>query len=213
MPEVGFLPALRNGFVTFGCFSRPARINEDVIRAWTRILKSAPHSRLVLNSKPFREEENCIAWHARFADLGLEPGRVKLVYTSPQPKTWDAYGTIDIALDPFPHNAGTTTIEALWLGVPVVSLASRPPVGRFGASILGSVGLDDWVTHDVDGYVARAVTAASNIQALSRLRASLRDKFKASPIGHDAEGLAREVEDAYRALWRGYCARGVRDEG
>jgi predicted O-linked N-acetylglucosamine transferase (SPINDLY family) len=213
MPEVGSLPALRNGFVTFGCFSRPARINEDVIRSWTRILKSVPHSRLVLNSKPFREEENCIAWHARFADLGLEPGRVKLVYTSPQPKTWDAYGTIDIALDPFPHNAGTTTIEALWLGVPVVSLASRPPVGRFGASILGSVGLDDWVTHDVDGYVARAVTAASNIQALSRLRASLRDKFKASPIGHDAEGLAREVEDAYRALWRGYCARGVRDEG
>ncbi|WBT38303.1 O-linked N-acetylglucosamine transferase, SPINDLY family protein [Hyphomicrobium sp. DMF-1] len=205
MPDVAPLPALKNGFVTFGCFSRPARINEDVIKAWVRILKSVPNSRLVLNSKPFREEENCIAWHARFADLGLEPGRVKLVYTSPQPRTWEAYSTIDIALDPFPHNAGTTTIEALWLGVPVVSLAGRPPVGRFGASILGSVGLDDWVTHDIDSYVARAATAASNVTALARLRASLRDKFKASPIGADSIGLAREVEAAYRGLWKAYC--------
>jgi predicted O-linked N-acetylglucosamine transferase (SPINDLY family) len=207
MPEVAPLPALKNGYITFGCFSRPARINEDVIKAWARILKSVPNSRLVLNSKPFREDENCIAWHARFAAQGLEPGRVKLVYTSPQPRTWDAYGTIDIALDPFPHNAGTTTIEALWLGVPVVSLASRPPVGRFGASILGSLGLDDWVTHDVDSYVARAATAASNTAALARLRQSLRDKFKASPIGSDSEGLAREVEQAYRTLWADYCSR------
>jgi predicted O-linked N-acetylglucosamine transferase (SPINDLY family) len=207
MPEVASLPALRNGFVTFGCFSRPARINEDVIKAWVRILKSAPNSRLVLNSKPFREDENCAAWHGRFADLGLEPGRLKLVYTSPQPRTWDAYGTIDIALDPFPHNAGTTTIEALWLGVPVVSLAARPPVGRFGASILGSVGLNDWVTQDVDAYVARAVTAASNIAALAGLRRELRGRFKASPIGSDSAGLAREVEAAYRSLWIEYCSR------
>jgi protein O-GlcNAc transferase len=205
MPEVAPLPALRNGYVTFGCFSRPARINEDVINAWARILKTVPNSRLVLNSKPFREEENCIAWHNRFAALGLEPGRVKLVYTSPQPSTWNAYGTIDIALDPFPHNAGTTTIEALWLGVPVVSLAGRPPVGRFGASILGSVGLDDWVTSDVDSYVARAATAASNLQALAHLRQSLRERFKASPIGTDSIGLAREVEAAYRALWMAFC--------
>ena len=205
MPEVAPLPALKNGYVTFGCFSRPARINEDVIKAWARILKSVPNSRLVLNSKPFREEENCIAWHNRFSALGLEPGRVKLVYTSPQPRTWDAYGTIDIALDPFPHNAGTTTIEALWLGVPVVSLAGRPPVGRFGASILGSVGLEDWVTDNVDSYVARAATAASNIGALSRLRQSLREKFKASPIGTDSIGLAREVEAAYRSLWIAFC--------
>jgi predicted O-linked N-acetylglucosamine transferase (SPINDLY family) len=207
MPPVSPLPALRNGYVTFGCFSRPARINDDVIAAWVRILKTVPGSRLVLNSKPFREDESCVAWHGRFAAHGLEPGRVKLVYTSPQPRTWDAYSTIDIALDPFPHNAGTTTIEALYLGVPVVSLASRPPVGRFGASILGSVGLDGWVTHDVDSYVARAATAASNLAALRDLRGVLRAKFEASPIGGDSAGLAREVESAYRALWRAYCAR------
>jgi predicted O-linked N-acetylglucosamine transferase (SPINDLY family) len=206
MPPVAPLPALKNGYVTFGCFSRPARINEDVIKAWARILKSVPDSRLVLNSKPFREDENCAIWLNRFAEAGIEHGRVKLIYTSPQPRTWDAYSTIDIALDPFPHNAGTTTIEALWLGVPVVSLMSRPPVGRFGASILGSVGLDDWVTSDADTYVARAVTAASNIHALARLRGALRGMFAASPIGTDSIGLAREVEDEYRRLWRTYCA-------
>ena len=83
-------------------------------------------------------------------------------------RTWAAYGTIDIALDPFPHNAGTTTIEALWQGVPVVSLAGRPTVGRFGAMILHAIGLDDWVVGDVDRYVARAVDAASDLGSLAR---------------------------------------------
>jgi predicted O-linked N-acetylglucosamine transferase (SPINDLY family) len=205
MPEVGPLPALRNGFVTFGCFSRAARINEHVLAAWARILRSVPDSRLLLNSKPFREQDARDAWLKRFKALGVSPDRVDLVYTTPQPRTWEAYGSVDIALDPFPHNAGTTTIEALWLGVPVVSLAGRPPVGRFGASILGSVGLESWVTDDVDSYVARAATAASNLTSLAALRASLRNKFRASPLGSDAKGLAREIESVYRRLWLEYC--------
>src|SRR5581483_737624 len=98
--------------------------------------------------------------------------------------------------DPFPHNAGTTTIEALWQGVPVVSLAGRPTVGRFGAAILHAVGLDDWITGDTDAYVARAVAAAADPVALSRLRATLRSRFAASPL-RDAAGLARELEAAY----------------
>ena len=118
--------------------------------------------------------------------------------------TWAAYGEIDIALDPFPHNAGTTTIEALWQGVPVLSLAGRPTVGRFGAAILRAVGLDDWVTDNVEAYVARAVTAAADIDALARLRGGLRPRFAASPL-RDAAGLAREIEAAYRALWRRWC--------
>ena len=207
MPEVAPLPALRKGYVTFGCFSRAARINEDVIAAWARILRSTPNSRLLLNSKPFREELGREAWRAKFKAHKVDPERIEMVYTSPQPKTWEAYGEIDIALDPFPHNAGTTTIEALWLGVPVVSLTGRPPVGRFGASILGSVKLDDWVTSDVDSYVARAIMAASNIAQLATLRKELRKMFRDSPIGSDAAGLAREIEGAYRMLWREYCAR------
>jgi predicted O-linked N-acetylglucosamine transferase (SPINDLY family) len=206
MPEVAPLPALKNGHITFGCFSRTARINDAVIGAWAGILNAVPNSRLVLNSKPFREAESHEAWRARFAAYGVVGDRIALVYTSPQPKTWDAYGGIDIALDPFPHNAGTTTIEALWLGVPVVSLASRPPVGRFGASILGSLGLDDWVARDVQGYMRRAVDAASDLSALAKLRSSLRARFKASPLGGDPALLARDMEKAYRELWTRYCS-------
>jgi protein O-GlcNAc transferase len=125
---------------------------------------------------------------------------LELIFTTPQPRTWAAYGMIDIALDPFPHNAGTTTIEALWQGVPVVTLAGRPSVGRFGASILHAVGLDDWVTEDAPGYVARAVAAASDLGALAALRAGLRHRVAASPL-RDAHGLAHQVETAYRTLW------------
>jgi predicted O-linked N-acetylglucosamine transferase (SPINDLY family) len=206
MPPVRKLPALLKGYITFGCFSRTARINEGVIEAWARILKGVAGARLVLNSKPFQEAESRAHWHARFRAHGIASDRIDLIYTSPQPKTWDAYGQIDIALDPFPHNAGTTTIEALWMGVPVVSLADRPPVGRFGASILGSLGMHDWVTGNVNQYVARAIKAAADQHALAHLRQDLRDKFKTSPLGGNHAALTQEIEAVFRQLWRNYCS-------
>ena len=206
VPEVDPLPALRNGHVTFGCFSRTARINDAVLDAWAAILEAVPTARLMLNSTPFQEEAARAAFTAKFAARGVGADRLDLVYTSPQPATWAAYGDIDIALDPFPHNAGTTTIEALWLGVPVVSLAARPPVGRFGKSLLGAVGLDDWAVDDVAAYVAKAVDAAGDLEALAVLRAGLRPRFEASPL-RDAHGLAAATETAYRDLWRAWLAR------
>jgi predicted O-linked N-acetylglucosamine transferase (SPINDLY family) len=200
MPDVAALPARANGFVTFGYFGRTVRLNDAVVAAWAQILHAVPGSRLMLNSSPFSEPAGCEQIAARFASHGITPSRLELICTSPQPLTWAAYGSIDIALDPFPHNAGTTTIEALWQGVPVVSLAGRPTVGRFGAAILHAVGLDDWVTTDVDAYVARAIAAASDPDALAQLRATLRPRFAASPLC-DAGGLAHEVETAYRELW------------
>jgi len=200
MPEVAALPSRANGFVTFGYFGRTVRLNDTVLAAWSRILHAVPGSRLMLNSTPFSEAAGREQMIARFAAFCIEPARLMLICTAPQPLTWAAYGDIDIALDPFPHNAGTTTIEALWQGVPVVSLAGRPTVGRFGAAILHAVGLDDWVTNDVDAYVARAISAATDIDALAQLRAILRPRFAASPLC-DAEGLAREMEAAYRKLW------------
>ena len=164
MPPVAPLPALANGFVTFGHFGRTERLNDTVIATWARILHAVPRSRLILDNRPFQEAAFRDLFLARFAAHGIDPARLDLVYSAPQSRAWAAYGGIDIALDPFPHNAGTTTIEALWQGVPVVSLAGRPTVGRFGASILHAVGLDDWVTDDADAYVARAVAAASDLR-------------------------------------------------
>ncbi len=210
MPDVAPLPAVANGHITFGYFGRTVRLNDRVLAVWARILHAVPGSRLMLNSAPFGEPASLKQMTARFAALGIEPARLELVHTSPQPRTWAAYGEIDIALDPFPHNAGTTTIEALWQGVPVLSLAGRPTVGRFGAAILHAIGLDDWVTNDIDAYVARAVRASADIDALARLRRGLRERFAASPL-RDAAGLAHEVEAAYRALWRRWCEADSRD--
>jgi predicted O-linked N-acetylglucosamine transferase (SPINDLY family) len=200
MPPVGPLPAMENAFVTFGYFGRPERLNDDVIVTWSSILHNLAGSRLVLNTKAFREAAFCDLIAARFAARGIARAQLDLICTEPQTRTWAAYGKIDIALDPFPHNAGTTTIEALWQGVPIVSLAGRPSVGRFGSMILHAVGLDDWVSNDTEGYVARCIDAAADLPALAHLRAGLRARFAASPL-RDAADLARLVETAYRSLW------------
>jgi predicted O-linked N-acetylglucosamine transferase (SPINDLY family) len=204
-PEVGPPPALRNGYVTFGHFGRPIRLNGRVIAAWAAILNAVPGSRLTLNNAPFGDPATAALFAAQFDRHGVARERLEMVYTRPQTRTWAAYGDIDIALDPFPHNAGTTTIEALWMGAPVLSLADRPSVGRFGAMILGALGLDDWVAPDVEAYVDKAVRAAGDLERLSALRAGLRGRFVASPLS-DAAGLARAMERLYRQAWRDWCA-------
>jgi len=199
MPPVAPLPARSNGYVTFGYFGRPERLNPTVTATWSRILRAVPGSHLVLNNRAYQEPEFCDLVAERFAVLGVPRDRIDMIYTAPQPCTWVAYGAIDIALDPFPHNAGTTAMEALWQGVPVVTLASRPGPGRLGSAILGAIALDDWIADDPDAYAAHAIAAAANIDALARLRATLRSRFEASPL-RDAPGLARCLEATYRAL-------------
>ena len=205
MPDVAPLPALANGCITFGYFGRTVRLNDAVLAAWARILHAVPGSRLMLNSAPFGEPAGREQMSARFAALGIDPARLELVYTSPQPRTWAAYGEIDIALDPFPHNAGTTTIEALWQGVPVLSLAGRPTVGRFGAAILHAVGLDDWVTNDVDalcgarrcgrgGHRCAGAVARGTAPAVRSLAAARRGRTGA----RDRGGISRAVATVVR---------------
>ncbi len=206
MPPVSPLPALKRGHVTFGHFGRVVRINEQVVAVWARILGAVPRSRLVLNTVAFMDEEVCRRYRAMFAAHGITADRLDLVFTTPQPKTWEAYAGIDISLDPFPHNGGTTTIEAAWLGVPSISLRVRPSVGRFGASILAAIGLEDWAADTIDDYVANAVARAKDIDALAILRAGLRQRMQASPLC-DARGLAHVLEDAYITLWKSYCER------
>ncbi len=204
MPEPGPFPALSRGHLTFGYFGRTVRLNETVIATWARILAALPTARLCLNSAPFAEPAARTAMHARFAAHAIRPDRLDLVFTTPQSATWAAYADIDIALDPFPHNAGTTTVEALWQGVPVLTLASRPGVGRLGAMLLTPVGLTDWIAATPDAYVERAIAAAADLPALAALRAELRPRVAASGLG-DAPGLARAFEAAYRQLWVEWC--------
>jgi predicted O-linked N-acetylglucosamine transferase (SPINDLY family) len=201
LPEVAPLPATRNGAVTFGCFSRTIRLNDRTLEAWGQILASLPQSRLKLDSLPFVDAAMRADFARRLCGFGAREDQLEIGYTTPQAAVWDAYGRIDIALDPFPHNAGATTFEALWLGVPVVSKRDRIPLGRFGDSILGAAGLGDWVANDVPGYVARAVAAASDVAALAALRASLRGRLAASKLG-DAPAFGKALGDAFHAMWK-----------
>lgn len=206
MPEVGALPARSAGNVTFGCFSRTVRLNAPTFRAWGQILARLPGARLLLNAAIFGEVEARALFARHFADCGGDAARLDLVYTAPQPATWAAYGRVDVALDPFPHNAGATTFEALWMGVPVVSKRDRIPLGRFGDSILGACGLSDWVVDDERAYVDRAVAAACDLDALGGLRGTLRPRLRGTSLC-DADGFARDFAGAIRGMWTDYCMR------
>lgn len=205
-PEPGPLPARARGYVTFGCASTTARLNAGVIGAWAAILRQLPQARLRLDTRTFADPDLCREMEARFAEHGVDAGQLQIGYTAP---VWPVYQDIDIVLDCFPHNCGTTTVEALWMGVPVLSVLDRPSVGRFGASILHALGRDHWVAGDVDGYVALAVAMAQDIGALEHERRTLRDAMRASPL-LDHAGFARDMEAAYRAVWQQWCTQGSR---
>ena len=201
LPEAMPAPARTNGFVTFGHFGRLARVTDEVLRVWARILAQVPDARLALNTLTLQESGMRARTAERFASVGGDAARLDLWATRPQPATWDAYGRIDIALDPFPFNAGATTFEALWLGVPVVTLRAAPPLGRMGESILAAAGLADWVAADTDAYVARAVAAAADPVGS---RAGLRARLARSAL-LDAKGFAANFETGLRAMWRRWC--------
>jgi predicted O-linked N-acetylglucosamine transferase (SPINDLY family) len=205
MPGVGQLPALKNGHVTFGYFGRPIRLNDRVVKVWSAVLRACPGSRLRLDNKPFGAPRTQDDVRRRFAEHGIGPERLDLRDTPTHPAVLAAYNEIDIALDPFPHNAGTTSLEALWMGVPVLTLTGRPPVGRLGASLLGALDLRGWIALSEQDYLAKAVSAANDLDGLAALRAGLRARCEASEL-RDVPGLTRAMERVYRNAWAQWCA-------
>jgi predicted O-linked N-acetylglucosamine transferase (SPINDLY family) len=135
------------------------------------------------------------------ASFGIDMERVTLRYSS---NIFEALGEIDILLDSFPHNGGTMLYDALWMGVPAITLASRPPVGRIGQSLMTNLGLADWVAFDEESYVSKAASFAGDIDSLAKLRSGMRERMRASPI-MDEQGFANDVENAYREMWQRWC--------
>jgi len=195
-PDVGPSPALRNGFVTFGSLSRLIRLNDPLLLVWKEILDRVPGSRLRLDQKPFAVERTRNLFSQRLERLGISRERVELTYSQPH---WISYNDIDITLDCWPHNSGTTTMESLWMGVPVLSKMDRPSVGCMGAAILNPLGLADWVVEDKATYVEKAVTYAQDLSALAEIRASLRHRLETSLL-LAAEVFTTNLEDAYRQM-------------
>ncbi len=197
MGAVSPLPAARHGKVTFGTLTRAIRINHRTIRVWSEILKRVDNAQLLIDSLNFQAPETQALLTERFAAHGIGPERLVVGFHSPP---WDLLREMDIGLDCFPHNSGTTLFETLYMGVPYITLAGRPSVGRLGSSILEGVGHPEWIARSEEEYIEKAVALASDLPALAAIRAGLRSEMEAGPL-MDEPGFARKVEAAYREMW------------
>jgi predicted O-linked N-acetylglucosamine transferase (SPINDLY family) len=206
VPAVAALPALRNGYVTFGSFNNLAKVTPQVISLWSQILAALPNSRLLLKNLALRDEGVRTRYLELLAGHGIERDRIHLAEhkDSPQDHLND-YANVDIGLDTFPYNGTTTTCEALWMGVPVITLAGRTHVARVGVSLLSAVGLEPLIATTPEDYVAKAITLASHLEQLAQMRSTLRQYVAASSLC-DGPTFVRELEDTYRQLWQRWCA-------
>ena len=202
--EVTSLPALTNGYVTFGCFNNLAKMNENVVALWARVLAAVPNSRLFLKAKQLKDDTVRQHTIERFAAHGIDADRLILERSESRTKYLTSYQRVDITLDPFPYPGGTTSVESLWMGVPVLTLAGERFLSRQGVGILMNTGLPQWIATDQDDYVSRAVAHAGDLQRLAALRSGLRQQLLASPITN-APRFARHFEAALRGMWQIWC--------
>ena len=200
----GPLPAIGNGYVTFGSCNNLTKMNDDVVTLWSRVLQAVPNSRLLLKSTQLHAAFVRQKVIDRFAIHGIEAERLILKALVPRGEHLMTYCDMDIALDPFPYPGITTSVESLWMGVPVLTLAGEQFLSRQGVGLLMNAGLPEWVAAGPDDYVARAAAHAGDLQALAALRSGLRRQVLASPI-FDAPRFAHHFETALRDMWRTWC--------
>ena len=194
-------PAVANGFITFGCFNNLAKLNPQVVSAWARILAGTPGSRLLLKSRHFDQPTARQALLDGFASFGVAADRIQLEGIEKRDRYFAAFERMDIALDPFPFTGGMSTLDALWMGVPVVSKRGDRMIGRQGEMVLGAVGLTDWLADDVEAYVAVAKARAADRDGLVALRVSLRARVAAAPFAEPAT-YGKALAEAVWAMWR-----------
>jgi len=193
-PEIGPAPFRANGFITFGCLNNFSEVSTEAMKLWAQVLAASPRSRLVIHCPQSAHRAHALQ---RLESAGIESARVELVGMQTWAEYMQTYHRIDIALDPFPYGGGITTCDALWMGVPVVTLAGRTAVGRGGSSILASIGLPELTARDEQDYASIAADAPRWIE----LRPTLRQRMLTSPL-MDAKRFAADVEAAYRGMWQ-----------
>ncbi|HVZ08735.1 tetratricopeptide repeat protein [Rhodopila sp.] len=203
-PDTTPLPALANGFITFGCFNNLAKVTPLVIETWGAILRQVPGSRLLLKSHPLTDPAVARRVLDAFAAQGIDAGRIALRGASGHRAFLRELAELDIALDPFPYSGGLTTCEALWMGVPTVTVPGLLFAARHSASHLCNAGLADWVAGSLEDYVALAVARAADIGGLTGLRTGLRRQVRQSPLC-DAPRFGRSLGAALRTTWRAWC--------
>ncbi|GAB6041455.1 tetratricopeptide repeat protein [Endothiovibrio diazotrophicus] len=198
-------PVLDNGHLTFGCFQALAKLGDPVLRTWSEILRAVPTARLRIQNRQLADPTLAARLRERLEHHGIPPARVTLHPAVGRDAYLEAHREVDLILDTFPYPGGTTTCEALWMGVPTLTLAGDTETSRNGASQLACAGLEAWVARSEEEYVEKAVAAAGEAAGLAALRSELRGQVAASPL-FDAPRFARHFERALREMWNHYCS-------
>lgn len=196
-PEVAEVPCRQRQYVTFGCLNNYCKVTDATLQAWKRILDAVPGSQLIVHAG----KGSC---RERVSAAGIEPARVRFVERMPLADYLSLHAEIDMALDPFPCAGGTTTCDALWMGVPTITLTGQTAVGRSGVSILRHAGMGDCVTQSVEEYVCVAVELASDWERRAQLRRSMRERMRTSRLMDRAQ-FVNDVEAAFAGMWKAFC--------
>jgi protein O-GlcNAc transferase len=199
------LPARKNGFVTLACLNQFSKVTSHALQLWLQILQSVPNSRFMLQCEPGHHMD---AVHKLFDDGGIAPDRVQYVGRVSKDQYLRRFHEVDFCLDPFPHPGHTSSLDALWMGVPMVTMRGQTAVARGGVSILSNVGLTDWIADTPQQYVSIARQMAGDLPRLAELRSTLRRRMEQSPL-MDVAGFARNIEAIYRRLWQKWCETAI----
>jgi len=207
-PDVRALPAVENGYITFGSLNYFPKVSVETADAWAAILQSIPDSRLVMKARNFSDKTVCKYAKAIFAERGISPDRIDLMSIRLSfTEHLDMYNSIDISLDTFPYNGTTTTCESLLMGVPVITLAGTTHASRVSMSILSTIGLPWLAARNSQEYIEHAVMLANDLSKLKLLRETLRDTMFRSVLC-DAKRFTLNLEARYRQMWGEWCRRG-----
>ena len=200
-PAVNALPALEQGYVTFGCLNNFCKVNTPVLKLWAQILQALEHSRLILLAKEGSHRQEMLR---QLEQEGITSDRITFVAQQPRHQYLELYHQIDMGLDTFPYNGHTTSLDSFWMGVPVVTLVGQTVVGRAGLSQLTNLGLPELIAETPEDFVRIAIELSRDLSRLNKLRATLRERMQNSPL-MDALRFARNIEAAYRSMWYRWC--------
>ncbi|MBL0726181.1 tetratricopeptide repeat protein [Piscinibacter sp. HJYY11] len=200
-PEIAPPPYLRRGHVTFGSFNNIAKVTDHTLELWAAVMNAVPGSRLLLKSSSMAQAGNRRNIESFMAQRRISADRLDLrAWIAGKASHLELYNEVDVALDPYPYNGATTTCEALWMGVPVVSRRGRTHTSRMGASILGAIGRGEWVADSDQAYVATAVRLANDAESLAQWRDGARRHLASGPLFHE-KGFTRDIEAALMKAW------------
>jgi predicted O-linked N-acetylglucosamine transferase (SPINDLY family) len=195
------LPALQNGHITFGCLNNFCKVNDQVLDLWSSIMRQIKGSRVMILADSGRHRERTFSV---FEKKGIDRTRVEFADRRSRPDYMKLFHKVDLVLDTFPYNGHTTGLDALWMGVAFVTLAGRHAVSRAGVSLLENIGMPEMIASSPERYAQLAVELSQNLPRLSELRKVLRGRMRSSPL-MDGGKFARDVEQAYRMMWRRWC--------